>query len=52
MEYLNIMEAGKKIVKWPPPVFIPFVTLVQLILFATYYTTEQPLLVNQLQFHT
>jgi len=52
VEYLNIMEAGKKIVHWPPPVFIPFVTLVQLIVFATYYTTKQPLLKEQLQFHT
>ena len=31
--YFDVMEKGKKIVRWPPPWFIPAVTLLQIVLF-------------------
>lgn len=33
VNYFKIIENGKRIYKWPPPVFFPLLTLVQLVLF-------------------
>ena len=44
------MENGKKIVKWPPPVFILLVTAIQFILF--WVCQGDPALLKTLEFHT
>ena len=49
--YFDVMEKGKKIVRWPPPWFIPTVTLLQIVLFCVNYFGDGAL-VKYLQFHT
>ena len=46
-EYFEAMEHGKKMVKWPPPLFIPTISLVQILFF--FCGTGQ---VHTLQFDT
>jgi len=50
IKYFTVIENGKKIVKWPPPVFIPLLTLVQLVLFVVHEVG--PNLEETLQFDT
>ena len=47
VEYFVAMEHGKKMVKWPPPMFIPTISLVQIVFF--FCGTEH---VKRLQFDT
>ena len=51
IHYFNVMEKGKKIVRWPPPWFIPSITLLQLVLFCVNLFAGGTL-VKYLQFHT
>ena len=50
IKYFTVIENGKKIVKWPPPVFIPVLTLLQLVLFVVH--EFDPDLEEMLQFDT
>ena len=45
--YFEAMEHGKKMVKWPPPMFIPTISLVQIVFF---FSADQH--VHRLQFDT
>ena len=33
VKYFEAMEHGKKMIKWPPPLFIPIISLVQIVFF-------------------
>ena len=50
--YFEAMEKGKKIVRWPPPIFIPIVTIVQFVLFFVNSSMSESLLEKYLQFDT
>ena len=51
IHYFNVMEKGKKIVRWPPPWFSPTITILQLVLFSVNWIAGGTL-VKYLQFHT
>ena len=51
IHYFNVMEKGKKIVRWPPPWFSPTITILQLVLFSV-NSIAGGTLVKYLQFHT
>jgi hypothetical protein len=40
VEYLGIIENGKIVVKWPPPIFIPLLTLLQLAVFIAMHVMD------------
>merc|ERR1719264_1675125 len=48
VEYFVAMEHGKKMVKWPPPMFIPTISLVQMVFFFCASSED----VHRLQFDT
>ena len=48
VEYFVAMEHGKKMVKWPPPMFIPTISLVQIVFFFCASSED----VHRLQFDT
>ena len=50
--YFEAMEKGKKIVRWPPPIFIPIITIVQFVLFFVNSSMSESLLEKYLQFDT
>ena len=50
--YFEAMEKGKKIVRWPPPIFIPIITIVQFVLFFVNTSMSESLLEKYLQFDT
>ena len=50
--YFEAMEKGKKIVRWPPPIFIPIITIVQFVLFFVNSSMSEYLLEKYLQFDT
>ena len=47
VKYFEAMEHGKRIVKWPPPIFIPAISFLQIVFF--FCGTEY---VHRLQFDT
>ena len=50
--YFEAMEKGKKIVRWPPPIFIPIITIIQFVLFFVNSSMSESLLEKYLQFDT
>ena len=49
VKYFKAMENGKKMVKWPPPMFIPTISFVQIVFF---FCASDHALVHRLQFDT